>query len=55
MIYKLILGDWSEDGHGISRNILVDGNPFPLSPKHYTKIFLNLSYASSHASLSCGS
>lgn len=26
MIYKLILGDWSEDGHGISRNILVDCN-----------------------------
>lgn len=26
MIYKLVLGDWSEDGHGISRNILVDCN-----------------------------
>ena len=22
MIYKLVLGDWSEDGHGISKNIL---------------------------------
>lgn len=26
MIYKLVLGDWSEDGHGISKNILVDCN-----------------------------
>lgn len=26
MIYKLVLGDWSEDGHGISRNILIDCN-----------------------------
>lgn len=26
MIYKLALGDWSEDGHGISKDILVDCN-----------------------------
>lgn len=26
MIYKLVLGDWSEDGHGISKNILIDCN-----------------------------
>ena len=26
MIYKLILGDWSDDGHGISKDILFDCN-----------------------------
>ena len=26
MIYKLALGDWSEDGHGISKDVLIDCN-----------------------------
>lgn len=26
MIYNLVLGDWAEDGHGRSKNILVDCN-----------------------------
>ena len=26
MIYKLVLGDWSEDGHGISENFLFECN-----------------------------
>lgn len=26
MIYKLVLGDWSKESHGISKNILVDCN-----------------------------
>lgn len=26
MIYKLVLGDWSEDGHGISKDVLIECN-----------------------------
>lgn len=26
MIYNLVLGDWAEDGHGISKNILIECN-----------------------------
>lgn len=26
MIYKLTLGDWSEDGHGVSKDILINCN-----------------------------
>lgn len=26
MIYKLVLGDWSEDGHGISKDVLIGCN-----------------------------
>ena len=26
MIYKLVLGDWSDDGHGISKDFLFECN-----------------------------